>query len=51
MTKVYKVWTYIEEIDDDEHETIDMETRGVFEVFDTLDEALAYQESMLGGRQ
>ena len=48
MTVYYKVWTYIEEIDDDEHETTDMETRGVFEVFDTLEEARAYQETILG---
>ncbi len=48
MSKVYKIWTYIEEIDEDEHETVDMETRGIYEEFDTLEEAIAHQKAILG---
>lgn len=47
--KVYKIWTYIEEIDEDENHFEDIDTpKGVYEVFDTVEEARAYQESILG---
>ena len=50
MTVYYKVWTVIEKIneDEDEFENLDETTRGVFEEFSTLEEAKAYQESILG---
>ena len=49
MAKVYKIWTYIEEIDEDEdhYEDIDL-PKGVYEVFDTIEEARAYQDTILG---
>ena len=50
MTVYYKVWTYIEKIDEDEDhycEEVGI-PKGVFEVFDTFEEAREYQETMLG---
>jgi hypothetical protein len=50
MAKVYKIWTVIEMIDEDEgeFENLDDTTRGVYEEFNSLEEAVAYQESILG---
>ena len=48
--KKYKIWTQIEEIDEeeDEYEILCGSTRGVFEEFKTLEEGKAYQETILG---
>jgi hypothetical protein len=50
MAKVYKIWTQIEEIDEeeDEYEILCGSTRGVCQEFDTLEEAKTYQASILG---
>jgi len=50
VTVYYKVWTVIEKINEEEgeFENLDETTRGVYEVFDTLEEARTYQESILG---
>ena len=50
MTVYYKVWTVIEKINEDEgeFENLDDTTRGVYEEFNSLEEAKAYQESILG---
>lgn len=48
--KIYKIWTHIEEIDEEagEFETLDHTTRGVYIEFETLAEAQAYQDAILG---
>jgi hypothetical protein len=48
--KTYKIWTVIEMIDEEEgeFENLDDTTRGVCEEFNSLEEAVAYQESILG---
>jgi len=49
VAKYYKIWTYIEEIDEDEHHYEDIDLpKGVYETFDTIEEARAYQETILG---
>ena len=50
MAKTYKIWTYIEEIDEEEGEFEDLDEtiRGVCEEFETLEEAKSYQQSILG---